>query len=84
VKEAQGLICCTCGRECASSFYDTVRKSEMAARVDKVAVQKLAIFILVIIDMNPLPFKFPSLYHLNLVRATGFLIIRRHVQLIQV
>jgi len=79
------LICRACWRVCAGSFYGAFRKCEMAARVDKVAVQEFAILKLVVIDNYSFRLEFLILHRLELVQTMRVLIDRRmKVYLIQV
>jgi len=85
LKHSERLISRACGRVYASSFHGTVGKCEMPPRMDKVAVLKLAILVLVIVHKYPLPLILLSLHYLKLLQLASFLKIGRiNVDVIQV
>ena len=75
MEQSESLISCACGREYAPIFEHAICKGEMTARIDEVAVPKLAVLELMIVNMNPPPLEFLIPHHLNLVGTKGFLII---------
>jgi hypothetical protein len=81
VEKSESLVSRACGREYARFFEHTICKGKVTARIDKVAIPKLAVLELTIINEYPVPIEFLILHKLNLEGTQSLLVVRRHVQL---